>query len=289
MADIRIEHVVVDGVRSLVREAGSPGAREAVVFVHGNPGSSEDWLDLMAHVPKLARCVAPDMPGYGKAERPRAFPFSVEGYGRYLGGLLDQLGIERAHLVLHDFGGAWGLEWASRHRERVATLTLFNVGIATGYAWHFIARLWRTRLLGELAQLVTTRGRFRRTLNRANPKPLPNTFLDRMFDDADPEHNRAVLRLYRATQDLGALSERYGAALKPLNLPALVVWGEADRFMPVKYAAVQAEYFAAQVHTLPSCGHWPMVDEPERVLGLVMSFLARHVGTDVQASTRAIG
>ena len=47
--------------------------------------------------------------------------------------------------------------------------------------------------------------------------------------------------------------------------------------MPVRYAQVQKEYFDAEVHTLPGCGHWPMVDEPEVVAGLVIPFLRRQL------------
>ncbi len=68
MAEVGQRTVVVDGVRSLVRTSGPIGASEAVVFVHGNPGSSEDWLDLLSATGEFARAIAPDMPGYGKAD-----------------------------------------------------------------------------------------------------------------------------------------------------------------------------------------------------------------------------
>ncbi|MGD8281856.1 MAG: alpha/beta hydrolase, partial [Gemmatimonadota bacterium] len=64
---IRSVDVTVAGVRSLVRTGGPEDANEAVVFVHGNPGSSEDFADLLTHVSDFARVLAPDMPGYGKA------------------------------------------------------------------------------------------------------------------------------------------------------------------------------------------------------------------------------
>jgi pimeloyl-ACP methyl ester carboxylesterase len=85
---------------------------------------------------------------------------------------------------------------------------------------------------------------------------------------------RAVLRLYRATDDLGDLSARAGQVLRPRRFPALVLWGDGDPFLPVSFAERQKDYFDAQVHVLPRCGHWPMIDEPERVRELVAGFLA---------------
>jgi pimeloyl-ACP methyl ester carboxylesterase len=277
MAQVSVKDVVVDGVRSLVRTSGQGRAREAVVFVHGNPGSSEDWLDLLAATGDFARAVAPDMPGYGKADRPRDFDYTIAGYARHLDGLLRELGVELAHLVLHDFGGPWGLAWAVEHKDRVASVTLFDTGAFPGYTWHKFARVWRTPGVGEVVQLLATRIGFRLALNADNPRPLPVAFLDRMFDDSDRGHKRAVLRLYRATSDVSGLSEQLGAAIGPLSLPALVIWGEGDAYVPARYAAIQKRYFDAQVHVLPRCGHWPMIDEPAKVRELVIPFLRKQM------------
>jgi len=280
MVEIRTSEVVVDGVRSPLRTCAPQGAEtapEAVVFVHGNPGSGEDFAALLPRVGAFARAVAPDMPGYGKADRPKDFDYTVAGYGRHLAGLLDALGITRAHLVLHDFGGPWGLQWASDHPDRVASLTLFNIGVLRGYRWHKFARIWRTPILGELFQLGGTRGMFKTMLNADNPKPFPDAFVDRMFDDADWGMKLAVLKLYRATNDPGGMSERFGKTLAPLKLPALVLWGDGDAYLPVQHAEQQKDYFDADVHVLAGCGHWPMIDEPEQVEALVVPFLQKQL------------
>ena len=97
--------VTVAGVRAPCLTAGPSDADEAVVFVHGNPGPAEDWRRLVARTGAFARAVAPDMPGSGGADRPDTFVYTVDGYARHLAGMLDELGVRRAHLVLHDFGG----------------------------------------------------------------------------------------------------------------------------------------------------------------------------------------
>jgi pimeloyl-ACP methyl ester carboxylesterase len=286
---IRTCNVTVNGVRSLVRESGPQGAREAVVFVHGNPGSGEDWSDLLEAVGGLARAVAPDMPGYGKADRPTEFDYTVEGYARHLAGVLEQIGVSRAHLVLHDFGGPWGLAWAAAHQDAVASLCLVNIGVVPDYRWHTYARIWRTPLLGELFVLTVTRGLFRLLLDAENPKPFPRAFADRMFDDLDAGTKRAILRLYRATPDLGALTVRLAERLEPLNLPALVMWGAADRNLPVRYAREQRRYFpTAEVHELDGCGHWPFIDDVSRVRALLVPFLREQLaGSRRDAPERA--
>lgn len=85
--------LTVDGIRSPMLQAGPPDAGEAVVFVHGNPGSSQDWARLVERVGRLARAVAWDHPGFGQADKPAGFAYSVEGYAAHLGRCLDALGI----------------------------------------------------------------------------------------------------------------------------------------------------------------------------------------------------
>ncbi len=276
MSPVSLRNETVLGVRSLVREAGPRDAREAVLFLHGNPGSSEDWSDLLARTGDFARALAPDMPGFGKADRPGSFDYTVHGYARHLGGLLDRLGVERVHLVLHDFGGPWGLAWASENLPRVASLVLVNVGVLPGYRWHKFARIWRTPIVGELFQLVSSRRLFRFAVDRDNPRPFPRAFLDRMYDDQDRGMKRAVLRLYRATSDLGALVQLVESRPGFRQVPALVVWGTGDAYLPVRYAEQQRRFFDVRdVRLFERCGHWPFIDEPEAVAEVITSFHQR--------------
>lgn len=268
----------IAGVRSPVLEHGPRSASEAVVFVHGNPGPKEDWADLMARLGPDIRAVAPDMPGYGAADRPRDFDYTVEGYARHLAACLDELGVTRAHLVLHDFGGPWGLRWAADHRDRLASVVLINTGILIDYRWHKLARIWQKPVLGELFMATATRGAYRLLMNRDNPKPFPDEFIDRIYRHADWGHKRAILKLYRASRRVSEMSEALAAELGKPDVPALVVWGAEDRYLPMSFAARQAEHFPhATVHALDGLGHWPFVDDPERVAALVVPFLQAHV------------
>jgi pimeloyl-ACP methyl ester carboxylesterase len=275
-SSLREGDISVDGVRSHVREGGGDGP-EAVVFVHGNPGSSRDWIPLATPVTEFARVFAPDMPGFGRADKPADFAYTVAGYARHLGALLDERKIRRAHLVLHDFGGTWGLAWAAEHPEAFRSVVLIDTGVLPGYRWHRFARIWRTPVVGEAFQLATTRLTFRTLLMKANPR-LPREFVDAMYDDYDAGTRRAVLRLYRATDDLGKLTEPLGETLRPLNRPALVIWGGQDAYLDKDYATRQRETFpSASVHVLEQSGHWPYADDPAAVRDLVLPFLRAQV------------
>jgi pimeloyl-ACP methyl ester carboxylesterase len=174
--------LTVDGIRAPLLEARPAGAPsdEAVVFVHGNPGSSQDWVPLLERAGQVTRAVAWDHPGFGQADKPAGFDYTVDGYAAHLGRCLDALGVAKAHLVGHDFGGPWMLRWAASHPDRFASATLINTGVLPGYRWHYLARIWRTPILGELFQATSTRLAFRLLLRHGNRPPLPRAFVDRM-------------------------------------------------------------------------------------------------------------
>ncbi|HEY4222744.1 MAG TPA: alpha/beta hydrolase [Myxococcota bacterium] len=281
------EHeVVVDGVRSPLLRAGAP-AREAVVFVHGNPGSREDWRAMVERVGAFAYAAALDMPAFGRADRPRDFAYTVDGYAAHLHGALRELGVERAHLVLHDFGGPWGLTWAAQHPQQLASVSLVNTGVLLDYRWHKLARIWRTPLLGELLMLAMKRGdpdAFARGLNAGQKRALPKAFTDRMVADIDDGTRRAILKLYRASGDVAGMSARQAEVLRPLDVDALVVWGKNDAYIPVAQAEKQRSVFPrAIVRILDDSGHWPMGDDPDGVADALIPFLRAQFASALAA------
>jgi haloalkane dehalogenase len=99
------------------------GSGDPIVFLHGNPSSSYLWRNVIPHLQKLGRCLAPDLIGMGDSEK---LPISSPGsytfveHRSFLDALLEQLNVnERVTLVLHDWGSALGFDWANRHRGAV--------------------------------------------------------------------------------------------------------------------------------------------------------------------------
>jgi pimeloyl-ACP methyl ester carboxylesterase len=265
------------GMRSPLVEAGPKEAREAVVLLHGNPGAAADWDELLPALGELGRVVAFDLPGFGHADKPAYLDYSAGTYATFIGAAIEHLGIERAHLVMHDLGGT-GLLWAAAHPGALASVTLIDTGILLDFRWHWTARMYRAPLLGELLVRTTTRRGFRTAMRLYNPqpRPLPEAALERMWRDYEPATRRAALRFYRATpaEVMGLLRP----TLSALDPPALVIWGAYDPAVPVEQAERQRESFpSAEVVVLDDSGHWPMLDDPASVAAALVPFLRRHL------------
>ncbi|MGN6215442.1 MAG: alpha/beta fold hydrolase [Solirubrobacterales bacterium] len=267
--------LIAGRTRTRLVQAGPAEASEAVVFIHGNPGSADDWERLAGAAGAAGlRSIAFDLPDFGETVAPSGFEHDVLGYAGFVAEALAELGVERVHLVLHDFGGPIGLVWAMGHPDALASVTLIDTGVLPGYRWHRLARIWRTPVVGELFQATATRRAFRALLNRNEPRGLPREFVEKMYDHYDKPTRRAVLKLYRATDEPGSMSEGLIGLFKDRDIPALVIWGEHDAYLPASYAQRQREAFpSAEVHVLPVSGHWPFADAPDTVERIFTDFL----------------
>jgi pimeloyl-ACP methyl ester carboxylesterase len=190
---------------------------------------------------------------------------------------LRQLDIRRAHLVVHDFGGPWALQWAVEHPGAFASVTMLNSGIWVDYPrYHLYGRIWGTPGLGELFMATSSRAGTTFMLGRENPG-LSKAQVSQLYEQARPwATRRSILRLYRANPPR-SLASRSGP-MRAIDPPALVVWGAADAYIPRDMAERQRRSFpSARIEYLQDLGHWCFLEDAERVAAVVMPFLREQL------------
>jgi pimeloyl-ACP methyl ester carboxylesterase len=268
----RIEERVamVDGVPIHWCHAAPLPGRAPVLYLHGVPTHSEDWIPFL----ERTGGIAPDLPGFGRSGKSSDFDYTIDGYARFLAAFLAELEVDSFSLVVHDWGGV-GLALAQEMPERIERLVVMDaVPLLPEYSWHRLARLWRLPVLGELVMGFTTRATFRLLSREANarPGPMPDAFVDSVWRGFDHGTQRAILRLYRSAspRELAAA----GVHLSAVRCPALVLWGEQDPYVDSSFAARYGEALGGptRVEVVPDAGHWPWIDRPE-VIDTVAEFL----------------
>ncbi len=271
MSDIRHSSVVVDGLTSPTIESGDPDASEAVVFVHGSPGCGAEFERLVGETGEFARAIALDMPGFGAASKPspREFIYDVPNMGVHLAKTVEQLGVERVHWVGHDFGGGWASIAAVFDPLKTASISMINSGMMRGVRWHYLARIYRTRLLGEAFMAIANKQGFKRTLSE-----LPSADVDLMWKNFDRRTRRAILALYRATDIEAQTAQLPQLRLLSQQWQSIVIFGADDPYLPAKYAERNKEAFVnAELHLLEGAGHWPHLEAPDAVSAQLLPFL----------------
>jgi pimeloyl-ACP methyl ester carboxylesterase len=175
---------------------------------------------------------------------------------------------------MHDWGGV-GLVFAQRCLDRIERLVVINcVPLVPGYRWHRTAKIWRTPLLGELFQGTVSATTLRLVSRESNvtPGPMPQEWQRSVLDHFDHGTQRAILRLYRASPS--DVLARAGANLGTLDVPALVVWGNRDPYIPARFGAAYAAALPqGELVALDDAGHWPWLDRSD-VIERVTSFVA---------------
>ncbi len=101
------------------------GAGRPVVFLHGNPTSSYLWRNIMPHLDQTHRVIAPDLIGMGDSAKP-ALDYTYADHANHLHGLLDSLDLQDVVLVIHDWGGALGFDWARQNPDRVSAIAFME-------------------------------------------------------------------------------------------------------------------------------------------------------------------
>ena len=267
---MKSKDIIIDGVRTRYLTDGIE-SQEAVLFVHGNPGSSGDWINIIPVIAESYYVIAPDMPGFGRSEKPASFSYNLDGYALHLDALLSKLKIKKAHLILHDFGGGWGLSLACLKPACVASITLINIGVMRDYKWHSAASIWRKPIIGEMWMRLLNRKTFRKALRS---EKIPEKFIDEMYDNFDEDTKRAVLRLYRATNLSNKLAEKMSNKLSKINVPTLIIWGKKDKFLHYSHAETQKNVFKnPKIVYFDDSGHWPFLDSPDDFEKCLTSFL----------------
>lgn len=256
------------GVDVFVKDQGTG---PPVLFLHGNPDTADIWDGVVSHMQEQHRCIAPDLPGFGRSAALRDFDYSFENLGRFLDELVAGAYITLPlNLVTHDFGGAFGIAWAVQQPDKVRRIVVINHPFfIADYRWHLWARVWRTPIVGELSLLTLTWPIFYR-LVRYGSRQLTREAIRRAYSFLTPEWKRVVLPLYRAANP-AAFREWEPRMLRlTARVPTLVLWGTKDPGIPQwvagRFGAEKVIYFA-------DSGHWTPAEVPDRVAMAIQDFL----------------
>ena len=250
------------------------GSGEAVVLIHGFGGSSRSWRRVIPSLAEDHRVVAPDLNGFGWTERPREpEAYTLDGQARLVLAVMDTLGLDRAHLVGHSYGGGLALWIAAHHPERLRSLVLVDSTLpAYSVERRRSVAAWRP-LVAVFVRTVALRSSFvRRGLLRSVADPavvtdeLVSGYLERLKVDG------AIEAYHGLTANVDG--PRPEVDLASIGVPTLVVWGADDGLLAAHLGEQAARAMPnARFVAIPGCGHLPMEENSAALLDAVRPFL----------------
>ncbi len=244
-------------------DSGEVSDDPPLVMLHALGVNFTQWRHVAQILAPHQRLVGIDMPGCGHSAKPR-HRWQLSDMTEAVIGLLDELGIKRAMIAGHSFGGRIALELALRHPERIAGLLLLNSAGFVRYP-KLLARVGERLLNPKLvAPIMVAMSKPILGTIVAHPTSPSGEFVASVTERFRPEF--AWDFAYHACPLLPALLSDVLEDAVRLALPVEVIWGRGDRLL--RYRSVEAHLRkmpTANVDVIDDCGHMPNFEHPERV------------------------
>ena len=264
----------VDGLRLAHLDEGDG---QPVVFFHGEPTWSYLWRKVIPPVRDAGyRCIAPDLPGFGRSDKPTDIDwYSYDRHVEMTAGLLTELDLRDATVVVHDWGGAIGLRIAVENPERISRLVIMEPALFTGRqkmtdAWKaFRDFVERTEDL-PVGMLV-------RRACLTDPGDEVAAAYEAPYPDAASKSGARAFPLMLPTEPDApgaAAGRRVVDALRDDDRPILALWADSDPIMPPEVGVRLCEAIGAPPPRLiEGASHFLQEDAGERIGGLIADWL----------------
>jgi 2-hydroxymuconate-semialdehyde hydrolase len=243
-----------------------------VLLLHGSGPGVTAWANWRLTIPVLARhfrVIAPDIVGFGFTQRPEGVTYDLDTWTAHALGVLDALGIERAHVVGNSFGGSLGMSLAIRHPERVGRLVLMgSVGVPFAITPGLDA-VWGYEPSVEAMEGLLHLFAYDRALIG------PDLARARYEASIRPGVQEAYRAMFPAPRQLALDAMTHPVdAIASITAPTLVVHGREDQVIPLQNALdLLGLIDDAQLHVFGHCGHWTQLEHAAAFTALVSDFL----------------
>ncbi|CAN3130070.1 alpha/beta fold hydrolase [Mycobacterium sp. smrl_JER01] len=277
MSDLK--YLDLHGDRVAYRDVGR--GQETLLLLHGMAGSSETWRAVLPQLARRYRVIAPDLLGHGQSAKPRS-DYSLGAFAVGLRDLLDELGISRVTVVGQSLGGGVAMQFVYQHPDYCQRLVLISsggLGQDVGWTLRLLSAPGAELLMPVIAPrpVVQVGNKLRSWFSAANiSSPRGAEMWSAYSSLSDAQTRQAFLRTLRSVVDYR------GQAVSALNrlhltsdLPLLVIWGDADRIIPVEHGrALDGVRPGCRLEILPGVGHFPHVEKPNDVVELLDDFIS---------------
>jgi pimeloyl-ACP methyl ester carboxylesterase len=256
------------------------GQGQAVLLVHGLAASSATWDEVVPRLVPRFRVLAPDLLGHGASAKPEG-DYSLGAHASFLRDLLAELGIERATVVGHSFGGGIAMQLSYQHPavvERVGLVSSGGLGREVNAALRLLSLPGAEWLIPVIAPgFVRDRGNalFAWIREHGVRSPRIREGWQAYASLADPGARRAFVRELRSVVEFGgqvvSAKDRLHASSEH---PTLIVWGDRDGMIPLQHGqAAHALIAGSRLEVFEGAGHFPHAEDPDRFARVLGDFI----------------
>jgi pimeloyl-ACP methyl ester carboxylesterase len=274
-ANEKSQFIEIDGMQVHIRDEGIPSDSVPIVLIHGTGASLHTWEGWVADLKQNHRIITFDLPAYGLTGPNPTGDYSLDYYASFVNKLLDKKGIKQCILGGNSLGGAitWGVALA--YPNKVKKMILVDAG---GYPMKsksvpIAFQLARIPVISSLFKYVTPRSIIEKSIYNVyvQDEKIMDKLIDRYYDLALRTGNRGAF--IDRMKSMNTQDRKY-LAIKNINIPTLIIWGEGDGLIPLEVAQQFHQDLPKDTLIIfKNLGHTPMEEDPETTLNAVKKFL----------------
>ncbi len=257
----------------------SAGEGDPVICVHGLGATKASFLPTVAALADHHRMIAMDLPGFGDSDKPLGAPYDAPYFAGAIEALLDELEIERAHLIGNSMGGRVAIEMGLLRPERTGSMAL----LCPALAW-LRSRRWRWLLQAPLPMLGLIQ-----PAPRVITEPIVRNLVPGGKDGWSAAGVDEFLRSYLTPRGRVAFYEAarniyldeplgeggFWTRLAQVSPRTLFIWGRHDQVVPLGFRKHVERVLPAARHLELDCGHVPQLEAPKQTHDAIREFFAR--------------
>lgn len=264
--------VTAAGIETNAHVMRHSASGETVLLLHGSgPGVSAfaNWRLTMPELAQHMTVIAPDLVGFGFTERPANITYNLETWTQHAIGVLDALGIERAHVIGNSFGGAIALALAAQHPDRVDRLVLMGAVGVPHEITEGLDAVWGyepspENMLKVMEYFAYDQSLFNGELAQLRYEASIRPGVQEAFASMFPEPRQEALNASCVPE----------ADIRSIAAPTLIVHGRDDQVIPMRTSLQLLELIDnSQLHVFGQCGHWTQIEKSDEFAELVIGFL----------------
>ena len=250
-----------------IRYLESGNSDNTLVLVHGLGASANRWEYVIPHFEKNYRVIVPDLIGFGYSDKPLV-DYTTDFFSEFLKKFLEKLDIKNPVLIGSSLGGQIIAEYTLNNNDAVKKLVLIS---PSGVMKHSTPALDAYVMAALYPNQEAAKNAFEMmsgSSKNIDPK-IVEGFVKRM---RLPNAKMAFMSTLLGLKNSQILTEK----LSSITVPTMVIWGELDPVIPVKYAdSIVSTIKDCRFYRMDGCGHTPYVEVPETFVKIVMEFLGK--------------
>jgi len=270
-------HALINNQKICYTRSGNAGG-DVMLLVHGITTYSFIWRKLLPYLEKDYDVIVIDLLGCGSSDMPLDVPYSIKAHEQRLFEFIEQLGIQRLHLIGHDLGGGIAQIFAINHAEMLISLSLINT---VGYDFWPVQPIiaMRTPVIRQLLMGALDLGMFKLLVKAGMyHKERVDDALMRLFWKPlrDSKGRKAFMHFARCLDHHNLMD--IADQLRKLDVPTLIIRGNADPFLGGTIAdKLHADIPSSQLLHIDTASHYLMEDEPDWAAKNILTFTrAQH-------------